>query len=83
MFLYSPFTKYYREEICLNFEVDIIMEKVKELQNRYEASSLSKDKPLPTDDSDIKRTLPKESDKVPIPRHQRNEHKRAGNTGGT
>ena len=31
MFLYSPLIKYYREEICLNFEVDIIMEKVKEL----------------------------------------------------
>ena len=31
MFFYSPLIKYYREEICLNFEVDIIMEKVKEL----------------------------------------------------
>ena len=81
MFIYSPFTKYYREEICLNFEVDIIMEKVKELQNRYEASSMSKDKPLETDDSDIKRTLPKEP--APRSRHQRNEHQRAGNTGGT
>jgi len=81
MFLYSPLIKYYREEICLNFEVDIIMEKVKELQNRYEASSLSKDKPLPTDDSDIKRTLPTEP--APKSRHQRNEHQRAGQTGGT
>lgn len=64
----------------MNFEVDIIMEKVKELQNRYEASSKSKDKPLPTDDSDILRTLPKTQ--VPS-RHQRSEHQRAGQTGGT
>lgn len=42
---------------------------------------MSKDKPLETDDSDIRRTLPK--DPAPSSKHQRNEHKRAGNTGGT
>jgi hypothetical protein len=76
MFFYSPFIKYYREEVCLNFEVDVVMQKVKELQDRYELSSKSKDKPLPTDDSDIKRTLPKNP--APTSRHQRNEHHFAG-----
>lgn len=28
---YSTFTKYFREEICLNFERDIVMDKVQEL----------------------------------------------------
>ena len=35
MCVYSTFTKYFREEVCHNFEKDIVLEKVQELQDRY------------------------------------------------
>ena len=31
----STFAKYYRENICENFQIDPVMLKVKELQNKY------------------------------------------------
>lgn len=41
MFLafFSPFVKYFREEICMNFERDIVMDKVQELQAKFDESS--------------------------------------------
>jgi len=36
LMFYSTFTKYFREEVCHNFEVDVVMQKVQELQNRYD-----------------------------------------------
>ena len=36
MFLYSPFIKYYREEVCNNFKADPIMAKVQQLQSRVQ-----------------------------------------------
>ena len=46
MFLYSPFLKYFREEVCHNFEKDVILEKVHQLQNRFAESAKHKDGPL-------------------------------------
>ena len=31
MFVYSTFIKYFREEICFNFEKDVILDKVRQL----------------------------------------------------
>ena len=36
MFFYSPFIKYYREEVCNNFKADPIMAKVQQLQSRVQ-----------------------------------------------
>ncbi|CDW88176.1 UNKNOWN [Stylonychia lemnae] len=36
MFIYSTFIKYYREEICNNFDDDEVFKKVQELQKKYE-----------------------------------------------
>ena len=47
---YSPFTKYFREEVCLNFERDIVMDKVQELQAKFDESSRKRDRPLTHDD---------------------------------
>lgn len=46
MCVYSTFTKYFREEVCHNFEKDIVLEKVQELQDRYNQSAKSVDEPL-------------------------------------
>ena len=43
--VYSPFIRYFREEICKDFKVDIIMQKVMQLQDRYKESAKS-EKPL-------------------------------------
>lgn len=50
--VYSPFTKYFREDVCLNFERDIIMDKVTELQKKFDESAANKDKPLTHKDSE-------------------------------
>ena len=39
LMFYSPFVKYFREEVCLNFERDIVMDKVQELQAKFDESS--------------------------------------------
>ena len=42
---YSPMTRWFREEVCQDFKVDIIMQKVMQLQDRYKQSAKS-EKPL-------------------------------------
>ena len=51
MFFYSPFIKYYREEICDNFKNDPIMAKVQQLQSRVQKAQESTD-PLSSDEDD-------------------------------
>ena len=46
MCVYSTFTKYFREEVCHNFEKDIVLEKVQELQDRYNLSAKNVNEPL-------------------------------------
>lgn len=43
--------KYWREEVCLNFTSDSVIQKCKELEQKLERSRNSKD-PLPSDDDD-------------------------------
>ena len=45
-YVLSPAVKYFREEICQNFERDAILDKVMQLQNRYDQSANSKDAPI-------------------------------------
>lgn len=44
---YSSFIRYFREYVCMDFKVDMIMKKVQQLQDRYEESSKS-EAPLAT-----------------------------------
>ena len=40
MYIYSTGIKYYREEVCNNFDDDMVLEKVKELSKKYEKGDL-------------------------------------------
>lgn len=68
MFFYSSFTRYFREEVCHGFKKDFIMEKVNQLQKRYEDARNS-EHPLPDYDEPEKDKKKTASTKVP-PRPQ-------------
>jgi hypothetical protein len=40
MYLYSSLIKYFREEMCNNFDTDTVLEKVQELSKKYEKGDL-------------------------------------------
>ena len=39
MYVYSAWIRYFREEICNNFDEDQVMLKVKELSKKYETNT--------------------------------------------